>query len=72
MKVVLDQGLPRSAVQHLAAAGIPAVHVGELGMASATDEAILDETRRQQAVIVTLDADFHRLLAVTGGRRPQP
>ena len=41
MKLLLDQGLPRSTVKHLAAAGIVAEHVGDLGLAAAADGAIL-------------------------------
>ncbi len=70
MKLLLDQGLPRSLVRHLAAAGIAAEHVGELGMATASDAMILDAARRRQAVVVTLDADFHQLLAVSRAESP--
>lgn len=70
MKLLLDQGLPRSTVAFLATLGIVAEHVGDLGMASASDESILDEGRRRAAVIVTLDADFHRLLAMTNAIAP--
>jgi predicted nuclease of predicted toxin-antitoxin system len=70
MKLLLDQGLPRSTVKHLAAVGIMAEHVGDLGMAAATDETILDFARRQQAVVVTLDADFHQLLAASRATAP--
>jgi predicted nuclease of predicted toxin-antitoxin system len=70
MKLLLDQGLPRSTVKHLAAAGIAAEHVGDLGMASAGDDVILDAARQRQAVVVTLDADFHQLLAATGAVTP--
>ena len=59
MKLLLDQGLPRSLVRHLAAAGIAAEHVGDLGMATAADAMILDAARQRQAVVVTLAADFH-------------
>ena len=58
MKLLLDQGLPRSTVKHLAAAGIVAEHVGDLGMATADDDAILDSARQRQAVVVTLIHDF--------------
>ena len=70
MKLLLDQGLPRSAVHHLAALGIDAVHVGELGMAAATDAEIIAEAIQQQAIVVTLDADFHSLLADSGATQP--
>jgi predicted nuclease of predicted toxin-antitoxin system len=70
MKLLLDQGLPRTTVSHLAAAGIVAEHIGDLGMATASDDAILDTARQQQAVIVTLDADFHQLLATSRATSP--
>lgn len=40
MKLLLDQGLPRSTVEQLCKAGIEASHVGELGLATAGDEEI--------------------------------
>ncbi len=70
MKLLLDQGLPRSTVNHLVAAGITAEHVGDLGMAAATDQAILEFARQQQAIVVTLDADFHQLLAAARAVTP--
>lgn len=59
MKFLLDQGLPRSTVQFLSDAGFETYHVGDLGLAKASDERILDEGRARNAVVVTLDADFH-------------
>jgi predicted nuclease of predicted toxin-antitoxin system len=70
MKLLLDQGLPRSTVTHLAANGIVAVHVGDLGMAAATDTAILKAARQRQEVVVTMDAEFHQLLAVSQAKSP--
>ncbi len=70
MKLLLDQGLPRSTVQHLARMGIAAEHVGDLNMARAADVDILDVARERQAVVVTLDADFHALLATSNATGP--
>lgn len=70
MKLLLDQGLPRSTVAFLASAGIVAEHVGDMGLAKAKDDRILEEARNRQAVAVTLDADFHRILALTGAVTP--
>ena len=39
-------------------------------MSTATDEEILSFARARDGVVVTLDADFHALLAVSGASRP--
>jgi predicted nuclease of predicted toxin-antitoxin system len=70
MKLLLDQGLPRSTVFPLRAAGIEAVHVGERALATAPDSVILDIARLEQRIVVTLDADFHALLALSGAAGP--
>ena len=70
MRLLLDQGLPRSTARHLADMGIVAEHVGDLGMARAADSLILDEARQRRATVVTLDADFHALLAASRAAGP--
>jgi predicted nuclease of predicted toxin-antitoxin system len=70
MKLLLDQGLPRSAVKHLGVSGIDAEHVGDIGMHSATDAEILHEATKRNAVVVTLDADFHHLMAASHATTP--
>jgi len=70
MKFLLDQGVPRSTVRHLATAGIAAEHVGDVGLATATDDVILEEARNRNAMVITLDADFHRLLATARATSP--
>ncbi len=68
--LLFDQGLPRSTTLFLRKAGIPAVHVGEVGLSTASDEAILDHARSQDQIVVTLDADFHRKLVLSDASGP--
>lgn len=70
MKLLLDQGLPRSAAGLLRTAGVGTIHVGEIGMSTANDRAILAEGQAEHRVVVTLDADFHALLALSGATAP--
>jgi predicted nuclease of predicted toxin-antitoxin system len=70
MKLLLDQGLPRSAARLLREAGIDTVHVGEMGCSTADDAAILQTAREQERALITLDADFHALLALSRATTP--
>ena len=70
MKLLLDQGLPRSAAMLLREGGIDTLHVGEIGLAAATDNEILQRGRQKERVVVTLDADFHALLAFSKALSP--
>jgi predicted nuclease of predicted toxin-antitoxin system len=70
MIFLLDQGLPRSTVRALADRGIVAEHVGQIGMATASDAEILEAARTRDEVVVTLDADFHSLLAAAHATNP--
>ena len=70
MRWLLDQGLPRTAALLLRAQSMNAVHVGEIGMASASDLTILQIAERENRIVVTLDADFHALLAMSGASQP--
>jgi predicted nuclease of predicted toxin-antitoxin system len=70
MKLLLDQGTPRSAVSFLRDAGFDAVHTGEIGMAESADEEILIRAFAENRVVVTLDADFHAHLALSQAVKP--
>ncbi|MFQ5756433.1 MAG: DUF5615 family PIN-like protein [Acidiferrobacterales bacterium] len=70
IRLPLDQGLPRSTGKILAGAAWDVVHVYDVGLARATDQKILDYARKDQRVCVTLDADFHALLAVANAGSP--
>jgi predicted nuclease of predicted toxin-antitoxin system len=63
---VLDQGVPRDSAGRLRELGYECVHVGEVGMSTAADEEILRFALWKNGVVVTLDSDFHAILAVSG------
>jgi predicted nuclease of predicted toxin-antitoxin system len=70
MNLVLDQGVPRDAAAHLRALGYECIHLGEIGMSRAADEEILAFSLERNAVVVTLDADLHTILALSGASGP--
>jgi predicted nuclease of predicted toxin-antitoxin system len=69
-RLLLDQGLPRSTAALLRRGGWDVIHVSEIGMSRADDTEILRRARADSRVCVTLDADFHSLLATSGERGP--
>lgn len=70
MQLLLDQGLPRSAANLLCESGIDAIHVAEIDLSAAEDAEILQQALEDKRVVVTLDADFHALLALTEATSP--
>ena len=70
LRLILDQGVPRDAAYLLRQLGYDCTHVGELQMSKASDEEILAWARKENAIVVTLDADFHTILAISGASGP--
>jgi len=70
MRLLLDQGLPRSTCLHLRKFGIEAIHTGDRSLAAASDAEILDISRQEGRIVVTLDADFHTLLVLSAASGP--
>jgi len=69
-RVLLDQGLPRSALKILKKMDWDALHTGDIGLGAASDREILDYARLNERVVVTLDSDFHSILAVENEKKP--
>ncbi|MBS0656494.1 MAG: DUF5615 family PIN-like protein [Verrucomicrobia bacterium] len=61
MKPLLDQGLPRNAAELLCQAGLDAVHVGNIGYASATDASILELAQSENRIVITIGVLCPRL-----------
>lgn len=70
MKVFLDQGLPYSTVRHLQAAGWDVLHTVDEGMQRATDREIIEYAHKTDRHCITLDADFHSIIAVENAHSP--
>ncbi|MGB7718432.1 MAG: DUF5615 family PIN-like protein [Bryobacteraceae bacterium] len=70
MNLVLDQGVPRDAAARLRGLGYECIHLGEIGMSKAADEEILAFSLEKNAIVVTLDADLHTILALSGASGP--
>ena len=62
----IDAQLPPALVGWLATLGEHAVHVVELGLLAAADQTIFDAARGADAIVVTKDEDFVRLLEKHG------
>ena len=70
MRFLLDQGLLRSTVGYLQDLGFESEHVGDSGLAAASDVTILSIARDRESIVITLDSDFHALLANSGAPSP--
>jgi predicted nuclease of predicted toxin-antitoxin system len=70
IRLLLDQGLPRSTAELLRQDGWDVLHVAECGMSEAPDSQILKNAEANDRIVCTLDADFHALLAVSGATGP--
>lgn len=70
MRMLLDQNVSASAAEILRSSGMDVVHAREVGLATSDDADILEWCRANRRWIVTHDADFHALLALTSAETP--
>jgi len=70
VKFLVDANLSPHMAELLESAGHDAVAVRELGLADASDEAILERASREERVLVSHDTDFGTLLAARGLTTP--
>ena len=68
--ILLDQGLPRSTVTLLNNEGWDIFHTGDIGLSRSSDTEILEYARKEGRTIITLDSDFHTILALTNASEP--
>lgn len=70
MKLLLDEGLPHPAADALRRLGFDAVHTSHIKLQTADDLRIIEAARDAGRVVVTLDSDFHAIVALSGAAKP--
>lgn len=70
MKFLIDANLSPRLAELLAAAGHDAIAVREIGLASASDDEILDRAAEEDRIVVSHDTDFGALLAFRRSSKP--
>ena len=70
MKLLIDANLSPRVAAALCAAGFEAVHVGDVGLLTASDELIFDHAVDERMAVVTADSDFPMLLALRRTANP--
>jgi len=68
VRIIVDQQLPPVLAGWFRDQGMDAVHVRDLGLSAAPDEAIRVEAARDDAVILSRDEDFVGLTRAGGAR----
>ena len=70
MRILADMPILPRTVEFLRQLGHQAVHAGDLGLARAADEEIVQRAKADGMTILTEDLDYGAILAVTGEIEP--
>ncbi len=70
MRILLDANLSVRVAHELKSHDFDTVHVADVGLLDATDEAIMDWAAANGCVVVTADSDFPMLLALSEASNP--
>lgn len=68
--ILLDQGLPRSTVSLLQNQGWDVLHTGDVGLSRSSDVKIIEYAEKEDRTIITLDSDFHTIIALKNASKP--
>jgi predicted nuclease of predicted toxin-antitoxin system len=70
VKLLIDANLSPRVADALRSIEHEAVHVGDIGLLTASDKAILDWADEHDHAVITADSDFAMMLAVGGASGP--
>ncbi len=70
MRFLVDENLSPKLASLLQNDGHDVVHVRNIGLASSTDQTVIDTARAEDRVLVSADSDFGTLLARSGATSP--
>ncbi|MBP6734049.1 MAG: DUF5615 family PIN-like protein [Chromatiaceae bacterium] len=70
MKFLVDNQLPAALVRWLAARGLDACHVSDVGLEEASDQHVWDYAVAQDRVLISKDEDFLHLATRSGFAAP--
>src|SRR5690606_28412021 len=70
MRFLVDNALSPRLAEALRLAGHDAVHVGDYVMGTASDEAIFERALAERRIIVSVDTDFGRIVALRQTSQP--
>lgn len=70
VKVLVDESLSARVARLLVVAGHDALHVGDIGLLGALDEAVMEAAQTEDRVLVAADTDFGELLAIGAYSKP--
>jgi predicted nuclease of predicted toxin-antitoxin system len=70
MKIVVDMNLSPAWVASLQGGGMEALHWSTIGDQAASDGTISDWARANDAIVLTRDLDFSKMLAIQGHAGP--
>jgi len=70
MRFLVDNALSPIIAKGLNDSGYDAIHVREIGLASATDSIIINYALKSKRIVVSADTDFGTLLALNDASKP--
>lgn len=70
MRFLVDNALSPAVSKNLKKAGYDSIHVREIGLRDAEDEAIFQKALREERTIISADTDFGYLLVKWNKKRP--